>query len=674
MKLNKIFFTIFLWVLSFQIEAQGLPPGWSYDTTPITHIISIPLSSVPNINGYNLDSGDYIGVFYINNQGIMECGGAQEWWGDQNVGIIAYGDDSWSTVKDGFSPNELINWKVYSWRVNKEYSATATYNTSLPNSTGLFVSNGLSGLTSLNAYGLFVWATVNPDTACQGMPVNLNAEPSGSSGYEYAWSSIPTGFNSNLPNPIVFPNIGTKYVITVTASGDFVRDTLSPVINPGPMGFAGQNSLICENQFFETNASATNYSSLSWETSGDGIFSDPGVLNTNYLPGLNDISSGSVILTLNIFPIEPCSGEIQSSVVLDIQKLPIVNAGDDQTICVNEVVELAGSESYSNTFFWTTAGDGTFSNSQILNPVYFPGTNDIENGSVLLELSSTSVSPCVEVISDHVLISFSSLAIVNSGIDQIICEDSQAELSATASNYSSVSWSSHGDGVFSDPSALNSFYTPGIEDIANGTSYLVLTAVNILPCAGEVRDSLLLTIQSIPVVNAGNDTTIATGQPVNLYGVAAFFTSVLWTTSGDGLFSDPLQLTTVYQHGPADKLNGGAELTLSAEAILPCVNSIYDNLYVTLDSTVFISETENVNCFLFPNPAQTEITIGLQDNLNGFTIKIIDISGRFLHQFIVGEALTKYSFNIEFLENGVYWIQIISGNSMVQTEKVVILR
>ena len=47
---------------------------------------------------------------------------------------------------------------------------------------------------------------------------------------------------------------------------------------------------------------------------------------------------------------------------------------------------LAASATNYNLVTWSTSGDGTFSNTNILNPVYTPGVNDIANGTVDLHL------------------------------------------------------------------------------------------------------------------------------------------------------------------------------------------------------------------------------------------------------------------------------------------------
>jgi hypothetical protein len=39
-------------------------------------------------------------------------------------------------------------------------------------------------------------------------------------------------------------------------------------------------------------------------------------------------------------------------------------------------------------------GNGTFDDSTILNPIYYPGSTDISNGTVILELTGTPTGVC----------------------------------------------------------------------------------------------------------------------------------------------------------------------------------------------------------------------------------------------------------------------------------------
>lgn len=47
------------------------------------------------------------------------------------------------------------------------------------------------------------------------------------------------------------------------------------------------------------------------------------------------------------------------------------------------------------TIVWTSTGNGTFSNSNIDDPTYYPSQNDLDDGSVVLTITVTSDAPCI---------------------------------------------------------------------------------------------------------------------------------------------------------------------------------------------------------------------------------------------------------------------------------------
>jgi len=67
-------------------------------------------------------------------------------------------------------------------------------------------------------------------------------------------------------------------------------------------------------------------------------------------------------------------------------------AGPDATICEGLNHQCNGNAAFYQSIVWATTGDGSFSNSTILNPVYTPGTNDVSLGTVTLTLTATDAS------------------------------------------------------------------------------------------------------------------------------------------------------------------------------------------------------------------------------------------------------------------------------------------
>nr|NQU93191.1 fibronectin type III domain-containing protein [Bacteroidota bacterium] len=129
------------------IGCDGSP--WSFVTTGSVHTISVPSTANPNVFGEPLVPGDWVGVFYIDDDGNEACGGAGEINPFGSAVVTAYGDDPTTPEKDGFDAGERFIWRMFVCSNNiQEYPAGATYDPDKPN-MGYFANFGSSKLTSL---------------------------------------------------------------------------------------------------------------------------------------------------------------------------------------------------------------------------------------------------------------------------------------------------------------------------------------------------------------------------------------------------------------------------------------------------------------------------------------------------------------------------------------------
>ncbi len=985
MKTIPFFILLILLVLLFSkpVCSQGLPPGWNYSSTPSQHIISIQLSVNPNINGYPLKPGDWIGVFYINNSGNMACAGAVEWTGTQNTGIMANGNDSFTPEKDGFANGELINYKVYSWSVEKQYDAVVTCNDNLPSTCLNFVPSGLSGLQSLVASGFYLVAEASEDTICGGDFVQLSAIPSGGAGaYTFSWSSIPPGFSSTQQNPVANPTVSTDYYVQVTNSGLTLTAMVGVSVVTAPQCDAGQNLTICSNESAQLNGNVGNAVSYMWSTTGDGSFSNPSILNPTYNPGTSDISNGFVELCLTANGNPPCSDQVdcinlvllplpdvslapypsycvgddpfslfgglppggtyyingvpstffdpaeagifevvyqytdgsgcsnaasgniivnslpqlecpddftlccdsgplvlnlalpsggvysgdgvienvfypdcsligdvvitytysdpatncqnECSFVISVVSLPnvtcpdyfevcvnigqfaltggnpaggnysgngvimnefypalagvglhqitytyvddngcsnncyfsiqvlplpnvnagfpvvfivypetsillsdatasnynsiewatsgtgtfddpnllnplytfsdddilagsvvltmtgenecgivaddilviiqdcqpaLVDAGNDTTICEDVVFHItdANAQFYSFLYWSKNEGDGYFDDSTLLHPHYTPGPSDILYGSVMLTLTAFPLEPC-DTISDDKVISIVNLPTVGAGDDQIVCENHSVVLNGNATNYVSSLWTTDGDGQFENATNLQTVYFLGSNDILSQHVNLTLNVNPFLPCQGIINDQLSITIVRTPTVDAGDDVTIYPDDQLQLNAVADNYLSVLWSSSGDGVFSADDVLDPVYFPGAGDIQNAGALLSVTAFPIDPCIINATDSLELTIDTLTNINFAyQEAHFRIFPNPASGVLFIEGIGLLTGeILIAIYDLNGR----KVMGQTLNItdlhygdiYRLDIGNLTNGLFLVWICSGN------------
>ncbi len=86
------------------------------------------------------------------------------------------------------------------------------------------------------------------------------------------------------------------------------------------------------------------------------------------------------------------------------------------------------------------------------------------------------------------------------------------------------------------------------------------------------------------------------------------------------------------------------------------------NLYFAIppcSTSEIIVENENSAFQIFPNPASEQLIVNLPNKIN-FELKIIDINGKIQTKFNTKELNTSLFVNISDLENGFYFIELIS--------------
>ena len=191
-----------------------------------------------------------------------------------------------------------------------------------------------------------------------------------------------------------------------------------------------------------------------------------------------------MVLTLQATAVSPCSKPNTSTKTLTIIRNVTADAGSDAGICETNTHTLSGTVAHTNSFVWTTSGDGTFNNPNALAPVYTPGNSDKATGLVTLPLTAQQNAPCVGTPCDAMQLTIQRNVIAIAGSNATICETQTHQLAtASASNYGSLLWSTSGDGTFSSTAILKPTYTPGVADKTNGSVVLTLLATAISPCS-----------------------------------------------------------------------------------------------------------------------------------------------------------------------------------------------
>ena len=428
-------------------------------------------------------------------------------------------------------------------------------------------------------------------SSCSNALFQINNVTTNGLEYETEWSTSGTGNFSatiNTLNPTYEPSNADinngNVTLTLRAKADQPCVTTDDAVqsfvltlSKEPIVFAGNDDTVCEDGTYTVTDATYDFAAsippsadFSWTSnSNSGVISDANSMNPSYTPGPVDLANGYFDLTITVQGEAPC-GTTTDTKRVDIILNPTVEVGPDQLSCENEPYQISGvTVANANTKTWTSSSGGSFSDPAVDNPTYFPTPQDLINGSVILTLEVTANSPCTSNATDFFRIDFEEKPIVFAGPPATICEDGVFSLAGTASNNSSISWDTSGNGTFN---LSNNTYIPGSDDKLTGSVDLTLTAFGIAACAEETS-TMTLTITKKPVITIGSDLTLCEGDVIQINDVFVNNSDTYsWIASGSGLLTGGNTLNPTY--APGTNEIGPVTLTLTAESTAPCSGNV----------------------------------------------------------------------------------------------------
>ena len=143
----------------------------------------------------------------------------------------------------------------------------------------------------------------------------------------------------------------TKNGETSSGSDAAWLDDIHLPVHPSTNLLVPENGSACQGTVFETTTEAENYSTLCWQTDGDGVFAGKNLANALYSPGAIDNQKGSVALQVKLHGFYGCP-ELERTIVLEIEPLPIVPLPSDTIISNGYAVLLDATTSADMTYLW----------------------------------------------------------------------------------------------------------------------------------------------------------------------------------------------------------------------------------------------------------------------------------------------------------------------------------
>ncbi len=362
---------------------------------------------------------------------------------------------------------------------------------------GIFTTNRLTVVV----FPKFIVGSISADQhiAYNSAPEKLIGEKprGGRQPYSYQWQSSGDGINfTNIVGATKLDyqpgtlTDTTYFQLIQSSSHDYAEKNTNMVsiyVYPEfKVGSISEDQNVCYNSapdmLMGTEPSGGNLPyTYQWQSSTDGInFTDiAGASLLNYRPNvLTETTYFQQIQT----SANACGSFTTNIVTMGIKLPPTVFSGNDVAgICANEDYQLSGSVENYESLVWTTSGDGSFSDINVLNPVYTPGSNDNINGSATLTLIANPEAPCSNPVSDELILSFNQIPLVDAGNDLTIYENSQVQITASVQGNGNYSYSWSPAAMLSDPTILNPLTNP----ISETTTFTIEVSDNETGCVVE---------------------------------------------------------------------------------------------------------------------------------------------------------------------------------------------
>jgi hypothetical protein len=270
------------------------------------------------------------------------------------------------------------------------------------------------------------------------------------------------------------PNGATKGGSGIVISNSPVIETLSATTDT-----------VCNAGFVILSALNSSNYSYAWGTSSDNF--DLG----------SEISIQPFVSQITTFYLNSCSLNQTIEVVAIVSNAPLVDAGENATICQGQAFILNASA--EGTYFWDASP--SLSSINLLNQSVSP-----ENSGYFY-LNASFNQTCSS--RDSILITVLPTAPLELFTNTPeICAGEFLELEATAT--SQVAW------ISAIPFIETNFNTIELSPLSSGTIYASVSATGFC----ETTDSLSFTVNELPTVDAGTGTTVCAGTSAQLQGTS----------------------------------------------------------------------------------------------------------------------------------------------------------
>lgn len=336
--------------------------------------------------------------------------------------------------------NATYLWQDYSTGMNFTVSQSGTYWVRI-NVNNCIITDTIQvtyNLFSVNYFG-------NDTTLCQGDTLNLDVTNQNAT---CIWQDNSTNFTYLVTQPGI-------YWVIMDINNCIKTDTIHVNYNPLPTVDVGNDSILCQGQTLTLEATTLNATYLWQDNSTNQAYTvtQPGTYWVKV-----DVNNCSIRDTINI----------------NYTTSPIVNIGNDTTLCQGKVLTLDATSPNALYQWQNNSSSSTYTVTQ-------SGTY-----SVKVMVNNCSVS-------DTIIVSYNPLPTIDFGNDSTLCQGEVLILDAT------------------NPNAIylwqDSSTSPTYSITQQGTYW-----VDVSNICDHISDTINVNYTPLPFVNIGNDTTLCQGE------------------------------------------------------------------------------------------------------------------------------------------------------------------
>ncbi len=328
---------------------------------------------------------------------------------------------------------------------------------------------------------------------CGSTSVVLGGNPTAPIGSSYFWSSSSNISGPTNSNPTSQPSVPNWFTVETTNDTCTGVDSVFVDFFSDVVGNSSVDTSICFGE--STTISVSGGSSYLWTPITNSL-GDTILINESSASPIASPTE-TTIFEVSIFDTNGCY--IIDTTIVNIKQLPDFDLGADLFYCLNDSMELSAPIDQNYTYSWSP--NYAISSTSIYNPSVYSLTDT----NYILALTDTL--NCTNY--DTIGVSIYSLPNVTaSGIDSLCFGDSTTFNATGSALVTSYNWSPNTN------LSNNSIYNPVV--FPNTSSYYFVTATDVNGCSN--MDSLFITVISLPVADAGEDTATCPGVSLQLNG------------------------------------------------------------------------------------------------------------------------------------------------------------